>query len=320
MKRGVRIVKLLFTLLCSFAGSILMAQDYPTHITVAKDGTGDFTTIQEAICSAKAFPDYPIRIEVKAGVYREKVHVFAWNTNLSIIGDAGGKTVISFDDHFGKIHLGRNSTFHTATFKVEANDFYASDLTIENTAGDIGQALAIFVEGDRVVFERCELLGNQDTMYLTGENFRNYFIDCLITGTTDFIFGNATALFEKCEIRSKKASYITAASTPKEARFGFVFKKCQLTNEGVPNNSTYLGRPWRKYAQTVFIQCHLEAHIHPEGWKEWNAEGTAKYGEFKSVGPGASVNSRVPWSKQLTQAESQNFTREQIFRGWKPMN
>lgn len=311
--------KLLVTMVMFFVIlSAAWAQDYQTEITVAKDGSGDFLTIQEAINVSKAFPDSPVKITVRSGVYNEKVHVYSWNTNLSIVGDKNGKTVISYDDHFKRIDLGRNSTFHTSTMKVEANDFYAANLTIQNTAGDVGQAIAIFVGGDRVAFENCQFLGNQDTMYLTGENFRQYFKNCLVTGSTDFIFGNATALFDACEIRSKKASYVTAASTVQTSDFGFVFIGCRLTNEDLAKVSTYLGRPWRNFAKTVFINCELGEHIHPEGWKEWNSDGSVLYAEYGNTGLGSNVSERVNWSQQLTKVEAMEYTISNIFRGWKP--
>jgi pectinesterase len=267
----------LILLILSF---VVKAQDYKTHLVVAKDGSGDYLSIQEAVNAAKAFPEVPVKIRIKAGIYNEKVHVYAWNTKLSFIGDPNGGTIITYDDYFDKIELGRNSTFHTYTLKVEANDFYARDLIIENTAGDIGQAVALHVEGDRVFFEKCEIRGNQDTMYLARENARHYFKNCLISGTTDFIFGEATAFFDQCEIRSKKSSYITAASTSKGVQHGFVFINCKLTSVDVTPKSVYLGRPWRAYARTVFIGCEMDKHIHPHGWKEWNGKAVfyAEYG------------------------------------------
>ena len=297
---------------------ILYAQGYATKIMVAKDGSGDYHSIQDAINATKAFPDVPIQIFIKAGTYREKVRVYSWNTNLSIMGDSTGSTIITFDDYFKKVDLGRNSTFHTYTFKVEANDFYAANLTIENSAGEVGQAVAVHIEGDRVVFKNCTFSGNQDTMYLTGENRRQYFKSCQVIGTTDFIFGSATAFFEDCEIVSKKSSYITAASTPENAKYGFVFKNCKLIGDEIEKGSVYLGRPWRTYAKTVFIDCEMGEHIHPKGWKEWNSDGNAFYAEYNSSGQGSDTSQRVDWSFQLSKKEAAKYDIVNVFRGWEP--
>ncbi len=308
----------------SWIGSLLIAyslqaQNYQTLIVVAQDGSGDHTTIQSAIDATKSFPDVPIQIYIKNGVYKEKVIVYSWNTKLSLIGDSTGTTTISYGDYFKKIDRGRNSTFHTYTLKVEANEFTARDLVIENTAGEVGQAVALHVESDRVVFESCTFKGNQDTMYLAGENARQYFKNCTIYGTTDYIFGQATAVFESCEIISLKSSYITAASTIEDSDYGFVFKDCKIKGEELPEGKTYLGRPWRKYAKTVFINCELGAHIIPVGWKEWNSKGTAFYAEYNSIGAGANPANRVDWSHQLTKKELKKYTLEKIFRGWNPL-
>lgn len=293
---------------------------YATEMTVAMDGSGDFTSIQAAIDATKAFPDKPITIFIKNGLYREKVKVHAWNTRLTLKGEDKEQTIITFDDHFDKIKRGRNSTFHTYTLLVQANDFRAENLTIENTAGPVGQAVALAVEADRCTFVNCEIRGHQDTLYAAGEGARQYFRDCYIEGTTDFIFGAATALFENCRIRSKADSYITAASTPEGIDYGFVFVNCTLTGgEGV--NKVYLGRPWRDYAKTVFINCEMGGHILPEGWHHWSGterDKTAFYAEFNSRGPGAAPQQRVGWSHQLSRKDAKGYVLEKVFKGWKP--
>lgn len=148
------------------------------RITVAKDGSGDYASIQKAIDNCKSFPDQRITIFVKNGIYKEKVVVPACNYRLSIIGESAEKTVITFDDYFTKINRGRNSTFYTYTLLVSADDFYAENLTIENSAGPVGQAVALHVEGDRCVFRNCRILGNQDTLYTDGLSSRQYFEGC----------------------------------------------------------------------------------------------------------------------------------------------
>lgn len=286
-------------------------------MTVAKDGSGDYTSIQEAIYNARSFPSQTITIFIKNGVYNEKVKIPECNTHLSLVGESKENTIITFDDHFKKINLGRNSTFYTATLSVEADDFMATNLTIRNTSGPVGQAVAVAVNANRVFFKNCNLLGNQDTLYATGEGAKQYFKDCYIEGTTDFIFGEATVLFENCTIHSKDNSYITAASTPEGIEFGFVFKNCQLTaDEEV--TEVYLGRPWRIHAKTVFIACEMGSHIRPEGWHNWSkpeAEKTSYYAEYNGSGSGFKPDSRVPWSHQLSRSKANKYKIARIFAG-----
>lgn len=301
--------------------SAVFAQ-YPVEMTVAQDGSGQYKSIQEAIYATKSFPDAPITIHIKNGVYKEKVCVYSWNTLLTLKGESVEGTIITYDDFFSKLNLGRNSTFHTYTLKVEANDFTAENLTIENTAGPVGQAVALHVEGDRCQFRNCRILGHQDTLYAAGEGSRQYFTNCFIAGTTDFIFGESIALFESCTLHSRSDSYVTAASTPKNQAYGYVFKNCKLTAEaGI--NKVYLGRPWRDYAKVVYINCELGAHIAAEGFANWGGTGrdkTAFYAEYKNVGEGAGQQGRLPWIHQLTDEEAAGYTKQAIFgdsnRAW----
>jgi len=295
-------------------GQLLQRDPDIYNMVVAKDGSGDFMSIQEAINSARGFPEKRVTIKVKNGIYKEKVEVYEWNSHMSIIGEDREKTIISYDDYFDKLNLGRNSTFHTPTVLVQGNDFYAVNLTIENTAGEVGQAVALAVNADRVFIENCTITGNQDTLYTTGEGFKQYYKDCYIEGTTDFIFGQATALFENCTIHSKGNSFITAASTPKGVRFGYVFKNCTLSADK-GTTEVYLGRPWRTYAKTVFINCYMGDHILPEGWDNWEnekAEREALYGEYACSGPGFQPEKRVSWSHQLTKSEAAKYTVQNI--------
>ena len=283
---------------------------------MAPDGTGDFATIQEAIDGAKSFPDKRITIHLKKGVYAEKVRVHTWNSRLTLKGDSAEGVIIRWDDYFDKMQRGRNSTFHTATLLVQGDDFRAEHLTIENTAGAVGQAVALAVEADRCAFENCRLLGNQDTLYADGANTRQHYRHCTIEGTTDFIFGGATALFEDCTIHSKADSYITAASTPEGRPHGFVFLRCRLTAaDGV--GKVYLGRPWRRYAKTVFVRCEMGGHIRPEGWNNWGApekERTVFYAEGANTGPGADTAQRVPWAKILSDDEVEKYGAEEVLK------
>lgn len=284
-------------------------------MTVAHDGSGNYTSIQEAINATKAFPPERITIFIKNGIYKEKVRVYSWNTDLTIIGESTDSTIVTYDDYFDKINLGRNSTFHTYTMKIEANNFIAENLTIENSAGPVGQAVALHIEADQCVFKNIKVLGNQDALYAAGINCRQYFKGCYIEGTTDFIFGAATVLFDNCTIHSKSNSYITAASTPEGIEFGYVFKNCKITaDKGL--NAVYLGRPWRKYAKTVFMNCELGSQIVPEGWATWsNSEDihTTYYAEYQNYGQGAKTGKRVEWSHQLTNKEAEKFTISNIF-------
>ena len=285
------------------------------NLVVASDGSGDFTSIQEAIDHCKAFPNQRITILIKNGVYKEKIKVHEWNTNLTLVGESKEKTIITFDDYFNKIGLGRNSTFYTYTMLVDADDVVLKNLTIENSSGEVGQAVALAVTSNRVGVVNCRLLGNQDTLYATGTG-KQYYKNCYIEGTTDFIFGSATAFFENCQIHSKKDSYITAASTPKDASYGYVFYRCELTsNENV--TQVYLGRPWRVHAQTVFINCVLGKHIVSEGWHNWSkpeAEKTVFYAEYQNLGAGANVKNRVSWSNQLTQKQAKKHAIEKVLK------
>jgi pectinesterase len=314
----------LSTGLLSFTFSKQKVDDKYDYV-VAKDGSGDFTSIQAAIEACKSFPDNRIRIFIKNGVYHEKVFIPSWNNKISLIGESKDSTIISYNDYFNKINKGRNSTFYTPTLLVQGNDFHAENLTVENTSGPVGQAVALSVEADRCSFFNCKFLGNQDTLYLAGENNRQYFIDCYIEGTTDFIFGEATPLFEKCIIKCKADSYITAASTPEGVAYGFVFKNCII--EAAPGvKKVFLGRPWRKYARVVFIDCKMGDFINPKGWSNWNGTENYKtvfYAERNSSGDGADKNQRVSWSHQITEAQAEKYNVKNIFSGlknWDPLN
>jgi pectinesterase len=279
-------------------------------ITVAPDGSGDYTTIQQAVDASKSFPDQRITIYVRNGIYKEKIVIPACNTHLSLIGEDAEKTIITWDDYFSKMNRGRNSTFYTYTILVDADDFYAENLTIENSAGPVGQAVALHVRGDRCVFRNCRILGNQDTLYTDGLNSRQYFNSCYIEGTTDYIFGAATVLFDNCTIHSKRDSYITAASTPQGKTFGYVFLNCRLT-AAEEAKKVYLGRPWRDYARVVFLKCEFGAHIEPEGWSNWQGtdrDKTAYFAEYRNSGLGSETSQRIRWSHLLTENEAAQYT------------
>ncbi|WP_017730482.1 pectinesterase family protein [Nafulsella turpanensis] len=318
-----KLLKNLFTLvvvLC-FGCLQLQAQDY--DFVVAKDGSGDFTSVQEAIMAVPDFRKATTTIFIKNGVYKEKLILPTSKTKVWMIGEDVEKTIITHDDFASKENIfgEEMGTTGSTSFYVFGDEFTAENITFENSAGPVGQAVAVRVDGDKVIFNNCRFLGNQDTLYPHGRDSRQYYRDCYIEGTTDFIFGWSTAVFENCEIFSKKGgSYITAASTEEGEPYGFVFIDCRLTTNA-PEDSFYLGRPWRPYAKTVFINTEMGEHIRPEGWHNWDkphAEKTAFYAEYNSSGPGAAPEERVEWSHQLTEEELEDYAIIKIFDGWNP--
>lgn len=309
---------MMLLLLCG-RGVALAATDTPDTLVVAKDGSGKFTTLWDALEDCRAFMDYHKVIFVKKGVYKEKVIVPSWLTNIEILGEDRDETIITYDDHANLYIEGTKNkmgTFRSYTVKVEGNDITFKNITLENNSGRKGQALALHTEGDRLKFINCKFLGNQDTIYTGLAGTRLYFEDCYIEGTTDFIFGPSIAWFEGCTIHSLTNSYVTAASTPSEYEYGYVFNRCKLTGaEGV--NKAFLGRPWRPYAYTLFMNCELGGHITPAGWHNWGKvsnEQTARYAEYNNTGAGASKEGRVAWAKQLTKKEAAKVTPEAVFR------
>lgn len=256
-------------------------------------------------------------IHIKNGIYREKIVVPA-NKKVALIGESREDTVISHADYARQIGPDGKEigTFGTSTLSLYGNDQYVENLTVENTAGygpNIGQALALSAGGDRVVFRGVNILGNQDTLYMSGDG-RQYYKDCYIEGHDDFIFGSATAVFDRCHIHSLREGYITAASTEADRPFGFVFFHCTLTGEN--DHSVFLGRPWRPYASVTFLYTKMGDHIKPEGWDNWRNpanEQTARYAEYKSTGPGANPDRRVRWAEELTPEEAEQITIDRIF-------
>jgi pectinesterase len=306
----------LINLLLCFLGTNLFAQtanpqQFKYTFTVAKDGSGDYTFIQDAIDAMRAYPLAPITLYIKNGVYNEKIEVPANNTDVTFVGENVDSTIIVFNDYAGK---GKHTTFTSYTAKISGNRFRAENITFSNNAGAVGQALALYVDADKAIFKNCKFLGNQDTIFASGENAKQLFTNCYIEGTTDFIFGPATAVFQNCNIRCKSNSFITAANTPKGKSYGFVFLDCKIVAD---TNVTilHLGRPWRAFAKTVFIRCDLPKVIVPEGWNNWsNAENekTVLYAEYKNTGDGSAIDKRVKWSKQLSTKEAQQYNLKTI--------
>ncbi|MDE6341580.1 MAG: pectin esterase [Muribaculaceae bacterium] len=285
---------LIIGLILSMTADIARGADYRKEITVAADGSGDCRTIGEALEYIRAYMDYRVTVNIRNGEYHEKLIIPSWLENVDFIGEDAEKTIIICNDYAKKDNMG---TFRTYTVRVDGCHLTFRNLTIVNNAGRVGQAVALHTEGTDLTFINCRFLGDQDTLFLAGHDSEVKFEDCYVEGTTDFIFGPATAWFDRCEIRSKADSYITAASTPQHVETGFVFRNCRLTaDEGV--KKVYLGRPWRPYASTSFINCEMGGHITPAGWDNWrdpSNEKTARYSETGSFGPGAS-GPRVGWA------------------------
>ncbi|WP_094551182.1 pectinesterase family protein [Petroclostridium xylanilyticum] len=318
---------------------------------VSQDGSGGFKTIQEAIDTVPENNSNRVTIHVKNGIYKEKLIIN--KPFITLIGEIAEKTIITFDDYANKLFPNgeKYGTFNSYTSLISADDFIAENITFENSAGDgriVGQALAAYVDADRVIFRNCRFLGCQDTIFtaplpprpLIGNTFggpgegkekrklRQYFESCYIKGDVDFIFGSATAVFHKCEIFSNDRDdevngYITAASTPECEKYGYVFIDCKLISNAKPN-TVYLGRPWRDFAKTVFINTWMGEHIKNEGWHNWNKENAEKnvfYAEYNSYGPGAQMDKRVKWAKILTKEEAKEYSIHNVLSGkdnWNP--
>ena len=332
------------------------------NLTVSKTGSGEncFPTLSEAISRIPNDTDEPVTIFLTSGIYHEKITIE--RPYVTLVGEDKDTTVIAFDDCANQIMPDgrKRGTFRSYTMFLNSHDITLSDLTIRNAAfprSKAGQALALYADGDRLVIKNCRLESYQDTLFtgplppaplspggFTGpKEFderivgRQYYKNCYICGDVDFIFGSATAYFENCEIASvysEKLSpdrdgdapvygYATAASTPEGYPYGYVFNKCRFTGT-CPDRSVYLGRPWRNFAKTILIDCHLGSHIREEGFHDWNkkeAHETLFYAEYHSTGEGAVPSKRAPFVKQLTDREAANYTKESVLSGednWNP--
>ena len=298
--------------------------DNPDTLVVSRDGTGQFRNISDAIEVCRAFMEYHKVIFVKKGIYKEKLVVPQFLTNIEICGEDRDNTIITWDDHANILaditpltaqgDVKKIGTFRTFTLKIEGSHITLKNITIENNAARLGQAVALHTEGDCLTFINCRFLGHQDTVYTGNAKTRLFFDNCYIEGTTDFIFGPSTAWFENCDIFCKANSYITAASTPQDVPYGYIFNNCRITTDANVDK-VYLGRPWRDYGYTLFMNCELPRQILPEGWHQWRPEAvkTARYLEYNNRGDGAATDKRVSWSRQLTKKEAQMITREAVF-------
>jgi pectinesterase len=289
---------------------------------VAQDGSGNFKTVQSALDAVKEGNSDTITIFIKKGIYKEVIVVDARKSFIKLVGEDKYLTILTYDNHAGtKLPDGDTlNTWTCASFFVYANDFSAENLTFQNTAGyTAGQAVGLRIEGNRAYIKNCQIIGNQDILFLSGSGVKHYFLECYIEGTTDFIFGASTAIFKNCHIHSKKNSHITAASTNSIIPFGFVFFNCKLTADSNINKVS-LGRPWSPTASVTYINCEMGSHIIPEGWNNWknpNNESSVRYAEYNSSGPGGKKDGRVKWSRQLTTEDLKKYTVHQILGNWK---
>jgi pectinesterase len=318
--------RLFALVLATAVASTVLARQPAANAIVAADGSGNYKTVQEAIDAVPQNTSASSRwtILIKAGTYRERVYVQREKRFVTLVGEDATRTVITYN--LNATMPGEDGkpigTFRTPTMTIDADDFIAENLTFENSAGPVGQALAVRVDGDRVVFRNSRFLGWQDTIFLN--RGRQYFEDCYIAGHVDFIFGGATAYFERCHLHCRRNGYITAASTPPEQRHGFVFANGRITGE--PDVRTYLGRPWRDFGAVAFINMKMSDVVRPEGWHNWDRrerEKTARYEEFGNTGPGGPSRGRVSWTRALTAADARAMSATSVLRGsddWKPLS
>ena len=315
MKEFFLIVSLLF---------VLDAAAQKGKMIVAPDGSGNYKTVQAAFDAVPLNNKKPVTIFIKNGVYKEKLHLDSSKNFVTLIGEDKFNTILTYDDHTGKLSP-NGDTINTRTswsFLIRADNFTAQNISFQNDAGfAAGQAVAVESDGDKAIFKNCRFVGNQDILFTNSDKSRQYYTNCYIEGTTDFIFGSSAVWFEQCHIHSKKNSHVTAASTPKEHKFGYVFNDCVLTGD-TSLHGVSLGRPWRPYASVVYIHCFIGEHIKPEGWSNWNNTDnykTTRYAEYKNYGPAADPVKRVSWARQLTDEEVKKYTLKNVFGEWNPL-
>jgi pectinesterase len=322
-------------------GAILLpisvaAQTAKFDAIVGADGSAPYTNLQKAIDAAPDNGTKIYTIFIKAGTYPGQILILKAKRHIKFLGEKLESTILTYQFNQQESNFATLPRFRGTGVIVLGDDFQAEQITFQNTSGNHGQALALRVDGDRAVFNHCRLLGWQDTVMLNAG--RDYFTNCYVAGQVDFIYGSATVIFDHCEIHSRNGGHITAASTPKEHPFGFVFMNCKLSGDAQPwidphgiaankdNHSPKadLGRPWRPYASVTYLNCEMGAHIKPEGWNNWRNptnEQTARFSEYNSIGPGANPDQRVKWSKQLTKEQAESIAVESVLGGkdaWNP--
>lgn len=318
---------------------------------VSKNNNGDFTTIQAAIDSISPSNTTWKTIFIKNGTYKEKIHLTS--PYIRLIGESSKETIITYDDYAHKLFPNGDSygTFNSYTLFIGTSNIQLENICIENSSGigeQVGQAIAAYVDGDCISFKNCRFIGHQDTLF-TGPlppapiipgsfkgprenaprvNGRQYYENCYIEGDIDFIFGSATAFFYECTIFSHNLDktingYITAPSTPEGQTFGYVFEACHLISH-CSKHTVYLGRPWRHFAKSIFINCDLGPHIIPSGWHNWDkpdSEVTSFFGEYNNKGPGYTPDERAHWSHLLDETQASFYSRQNVLKGednWTP--
>jgi pectin methylesterase-like acyl-CoA thioesterase len=282
-------------------------------ITVAKDGSGQFTTVQAAVNSIPSGSTTRIRIDIKAGTYTEKLTI-ASRTNLCLVGVGATSTILSYGDS----NASSGGTSTSASVHISANDFSASNLTIQNSYGSGSQAVALRTTGQRQQFRDCRFVGYQDTLYT--HNGSQYFRDCYVQGNTDYVFGGATAVLQNCEVRNVEGgSATTAPNTDAGTAYGIVFLGGKFTAaSGVKANSVALARPWGAAGFAAFLNANLGAHISSAGFTTMSSNDpkNARFHEYASTGSGANASARS--SYQLSASQAANYTLATIFGGWTP--
>jgi pectinesterase len=299
--------------------------NYPTiRVVVSRDGKGDFSTIQQAIDHAPAEQEGRLVIAIQPGTYRERIVVPQDRPRVTLLGLGKDPASVTITYNMSAVLAG--GTFLSSTVDAEGSEFEASNLTIENSFGAGSQAVALMVHSDRAVLRHCRLIGWQDTLYAASG--RQYFVNCYIEGAVDFIFGNARAVFDHCEIETAGPGYIAAQSrTSPDGDTGFVFDHCDLTGQK-SDKKIFLGRPWRAYSRVVFLHTTMGAQIDPAGWSEWhpgetNFLETSYYAEYDSSGPGGSTAHRDSHGKILTATEATQFDPKTFLAfpdGWDPID
>ena len=313
-------MRFVFFLSLLFASAQVYAQQ--KKIIVAKDGSGHYTTVQEAINAVPDSSNTVTVIFIKKGIYKEKLRLPEAKMNVHMIGEELNNSILTFDDYAQrKDSTGKEiGTSGSSSFFIFGNNFTAEYITFENAAGPVGQAVAVRITADKARFFHCRFLGFQDTLYTHGNESRQYYFDCYIEGTVDFIFGSSTALFDSCVIYGKRGGYFTAASTPQQKNFGYVFRNCKFTGNAA-TGSFYLGRPWRPYAKVLIINSELSAIVNRVGWDNWGNptnEATVFYAEYNNSGAGANTAARVSWAKTVTAEEANKLNTVTILSGWDP--
>ncbi|VVB07035.1 unnamed protein product [Arabis nemorensis] len=302
------------------------------NVVVAKDGSGQYKSINEALNIVPKNNKIPFVIYIKQGVYKEKVDITKKMTHVIFIGDGPTKTKITGSLNFA---IGKVKTYRTATVAINGDNFTAKNIGFENTAGPEGhQAVALRVSADYAVFHNCQIDGYQDTLYV--HSHRQFYRDCTISGTVDFIFGDAKTIFQKCNIVVRKpmggqSCIVTAQGrTDHRETTGIVIQNCRITGEPayIPVkavNKAYLGRPWKEFSRTIIIRTTIENVIDPAGWLPWNGDfalNTLYYAEYENRGPGSNKAQRVKWAgiKKLSLGQALGFTPARFLRGnlWIP--